>query len=316
MNDLADRVAAVLADYESGHARRLLESPQWLEVRRQTKELASELEVRGYAVAAGRVDREYTRLADALRSAASKEQPPPIKDDFVLHDISHEFQLTLRALERFRQEIDRQKARRYEGEAPVETLPSPGEAQAAWTTAPAETEGAAEEGEADADGDGDEDNRGSSGGAAQWDKPRVDPDDPRLVHWFRKRLYLGGEDTLASQVFWMLATRMNYPVPVSEIQRAIEGIETSRASGASPQEITRANNRLRKTISRLRAALREHGLDAHVTIVRESEREWPCYTMAYRSRPTWPGRNTNPSVPPAPGRSAAQRLGGRHQREP
>jgi hypothetical protein len=108
MNDLADMVEAAMSRYESGHARGLLESPDWLEVRSKAKELSAELEIKGKPVAATRVDREYVRLAEALRDAGAKNPPPKIKDDFALWDMSQEFLLTLRSLSRFQSEIDRQ----------------------------------------------------------------------------------------------------------------------------------------------------------------------------------------------------------------
>ena len=125
----------------------------------------------------------------------------------------------------------------------------------------------------------------TAGTDPEFGMPYTDPADRRLVRWFRKRLYLGGEKTHAARVFWLLAKRMNRPVPVYELQRATDGFETSAQAGSNPEEIRQANNRIRKVISRLRAALREHGLDQHVAIVRESERDWPCYMMMYRSRP-------------------------------
>jgi len=112
MNDLADMVEAAMSRYESGHARGLLESPDWLEVRSKAKELSAELEIKGKPVAATRLDREYVRLAEALRGAAAENPPPKIKDDFALWDMSQEFLLTLRSLSRFQGEIERQYRRR------------------------------------------------------------------------------------------------------------------------------------------------------------------------------------------------------------
>ena len=107
MTELAAMVEATLTEYESGDVHRLLTSGAWRDVRRRTKDLMGELEVKGQPVAAARLDREYTRLADVLRDAASRDVPPKIRDDFALYDTSQEFLLTLQALTRFREAIDR-----------------------------------------------------------------------------------------------------------------------------------------------------------------------------------------------------------------
>lgn len=133
MNDLADMVEASMERYESGHARGLLESPDWFEVRRKTKELSAELEIKGKPLAATRVDREYVRLAETLREAAAKSPPPKIKHDFALWDISQEFLLTLRSLSRFQGEIDRQYRRsQVEEQKPSEIKGLSRRAEIAW----------------------------------------------------------------------------------------------------------------------------------------------------------------------------------------
>lgn len=108
MLELASKVEETLQHYESERARDLLISELWQQVRGGVKHLAAELEVKGKHLSAARVDREYSQLAEALRKAVTQNNPPKIKDDFVLWDISQEFLCTLRELSHFQAEIDRQ----------------------------------------------------------------------------------------------------------------------------------------------------------------------------------------------------------------
>lgn len=133
MVELVGKVEAVLSEYESGHAKDLLQSSRWTEIRQEAKELAMELEIKGQPVAARRVDREYSILADALRNAACENRPPRIKDNLVLYDISKEFLLTLRSLIHFQKEIDRQYRRsQVEEQATSDTPGLSRRAEAAW----------------------------------------------------------------------------------------------------------------------------------------------------------------------------------------
>ncbi len=108
MFELASTVEQALQEYESDHARELLTSDLWSQVRSETKRLVTELEVKGKHISATRVDREYSQLADILRTAGTQNKPPKIKDDFALWDVSQEFLCTLRELSHFQGEIDRQ----------------------------------------------------------------------------------------------------------------------------------------------------------------------------------------------------------------
>ncbi len=108
MLELASKVEQSLQQYESGHARDLLMSEAWLQVRGGVKHLTTELEIKGKNLSAGRVDREYTQLTEALRYAVKQDNPPKIKDDFMLWDISQEFLCTLRGLSHFQADINRQ----------------------------------------------------------------------------------------------------------------------------------------------------------------------------------------------------------------
>ncbi len=133
MIELVSKMEAVLSEYESGHVKGLLQSPRWTEIRQEVKELSTELELKGQPGSAGRVDREYSLLAEALRNAAGKDQPPRIKEDLILHDISQEFLLTLRSLIRFKEEIDRQYRRRQvEAQKTSDTKGLSRRAEAAW----------------------------------------------------------------------------------------------------------------------------------------------------------------------------------------
>lgn len=108
MLELVTNVQEALQQYESRHARDLLTSETWHHIRSGVKRLVSELEIKGKQVAAARVDREYTQLAESLRYAVKQNHFPKIKDDFVLWDVSQEFLCTLRGLCHFQAEIDRQ----------------------------------------------------------------------------------------------------------------------------------------------------------------------------------------------------------------
>lgn len=133
MLELVTNVQRALQQYESQHARDLLTSETWHHIRNGVKQLVSELEVKGKQLAAARVDREYAQLAESLRHAVKQNNPPKIKDDFVLWDVSQEFLCTLRGLCRFQDEIDRQfrvSANSQPTDAPSKEL-SP-VAQAAW----------------------------------------------------------------------------------------------------------------------------------------------------------------------------------------
>lgn len=91
--------------------------------------------------------------------------------------------------------------------------------------------------------------------------PQVDDFDGRVVNWFGKRLYLG-HDTQISRLFWLLARRPGVAHDLGQVQRAVDGMETSR-DDADPAAYRKAMYRVRKAISKLRDRLREDGLDTH-----------------------------------------------------
>lgn len=111
--------------------------------------------------------------------------------------------------------------------------------------------------------------------------PESDPHDERVVKWDGKRLYLG-RDTQVSRLFWLLFKHFGHPCPYEDVQRAVDEMETSDAFEHSDQAIERARNRVRKAVTKLRAHLREHGLDDRIVITHEGGREDPSYTMSYR----------------------------------
>jgi major membrane immunogen (membrane-anchored lipoprotein) len=66
------------------------------------------------------------------------------------------------------------------------------------------------------------------------------------------------------------------------VQRAIDGIETSRDMDATGEEYQKASQRVRKAISKLRAAIEEGGAADHVLIVRGGSQSDPEYTLVLR----------------------------------
>jgi hypothetical protein len=109
--------------------------------------------------------------------------------------------------------------------------------------------------------------------------PEPDPYDTRKAIWVGECLYLG-DDTQVSRLFWLLARPVGVARTLGEIQRAVDGMETDL--DCRPDEVKKAGQRVRKAISRLRAALREAELDRHVIIVPGGPREVPEYTMVWR----------------------------------
>jgi len=109
--------------------------------------------------------------------------------------------------------------------------------------------------------------------------PTKDPHDNRVARWAGKRIYLGN-DTQVSRLFWLLAKPVGRSMTLAEVQRAIDGMETTR--DRPPDEVRKAGQRVRKAISKLRAALRDAGLDDHVVIVRGGSQAEPEYSMVSR----------------------------------
>jgi hypothetical protein len=110
---------------------------------------------------------------------------------------------------------------------------------------------------------------------------RRDEHDVRIAWCVGKRIYLG-HDTQVSRLFWLLALPVGRAHTLAEVQRAIDGIETTRDMDATGEEYQKASQRVRKTISKLRAAIEEGGAADHVLIVRGGSQSDPEYTLVLR----------------------------------
>ncbi len=108
MIQLAHMVQEAMDRFADSRPRELLESPDWLTVRGRCKDVSIDLELRKQPILAQRVDREYGKLADALRAAAVSDVNREIKDSIDLWDLWQEFRATLMCLSRFDHEIERQ----------------------------------------------------------------------------------------------------------------------------------------------------------------------------------------------------------------
>ena len=87
---------------------------------------------------------------------------------------------------------------------------------------------------------------------------------------------------------WAIAsTSAAIPKPVgrvcslAEVQRAIDGVETSADLNVSDDEVRKAGQRVRKVIAKLRKPLREGGAEDYLKIVRGGDAENPDYTMVF-----------------------------------
>lgn len=109
--------------------------------------------------------------------------------------------------------------------------------------------------------------------------PTEDPHDNRAVWWAGKRIYLGN-DTQMSRLFWLLAKPVGRAAMLAEVQRAIDGMETTQ--DMRPDEVRKADQRVWKVISKLRAELVKAGLDDHVLIARGGTQADPEYSMVWR----------------------------------
>jgi hypothetical protein len=110
---------------------------------------------------------------------------------------------------------------------------------------------------------------------------RRDEHDPKIAWCLGKRIYLG-HDTQVSRLFWLLAKPVGRARSLAEVQRAVDGMETTRDMDATGDEFQRASQRVRKAIAKLRQALRENRADTHLLIVRGGDARTPEYTMVLR----------------------------------
>lgn len=110
-------------------------------------------------------------------------------------------------------------------------------------------------------------------------RPAPDPHDTRMALWYGKRIYLGN-DTQVSRLFWLLARPVGAARRCGEVQRAVDGVEPDLDRSAHAAK--KAEQRMRKAISKLRTALEAAQLHHHVVIVRGGPQADREYTMVWR----------------------------------
>lgn len=119
------------------------------------------------------------------------------------------------------------------------------------------------------------------GDGNKYDVPQIDEYDDRVAWWIGKRIYLG-RDTQVARLFWLLAKPVGRARTLAEVQRAVEDMETNADAGSTPEEIEKAAKRLRKVVSKLKAAMREAELDDHFVIHRGGSQREPEYSFVPR----------------------------------
>lgn len=110
---------------------------------------------------------------------------------------------------------------------------------------------------------------------------RRDENDARFAWCMGKRIYLG-KDSQIGRLFWLLASPVGRACTLAEGQRAVDGFETDRDLDSDDDGFKQAGQRVRKALSKLRQALREAEVDAHLLIVRGGSAASPEYTMVLR----------------------------------
>lgn len=108
-----------------------------------------------------------------------------------------------------------------------------------------------------------------------------DENDPCIAWCMGKRIYIG-DDTQVSRLFWLLASPVGRARTLAEVQRAVDLQESSCMVGTEECEIRKSHQRVRKAISKLRAALLEASVDDHLLVTRSGSSEDPEYTMLAR----------------------------------
>lgn len=108
-----------------------------------------------------------------------------------------------------------------------------------------------------------------------------DPDDERCVRICGKRVYLGG-DTQVRRILALLANPIGQVCSLGEVQMAVDGMRTDSSVGSSPEEIKKANVRVRKAWHKLKTRIREHDADAHVILNRTDIGGRPEFTLVRR----------------------------------
>jgi hypothetical protein len=110
---------------------------------------------------------------------------------------------------------------------------------------------------------------------------RRDEYDARFAWCMGKRIYLG-KDSQIGRLFWLLASPVGRARTLAEVQRAVDGFETGRDLESDNDGFKQASQRVRKALSKLRQALRDAEVDAHLLIVRGGSAASPEYTMVLR----------------------------------
>ncbi len=108
-----------------------------------------------------------------------------------------------------------------------------------------------------------------------------DENDPAIAWCIGKRVYLGN-DTQVSRLFWLLASPVGRARSIAEVQQAVDLHESSLNVGTEEAEIQKSHQRIRKAISKLRAALLEASIDDHLLITRSGSQKDPEYSMLLR----------------------------------
>jgi hypothetical protein len=108
-----------------------------------------------------------------------------------------------------------------------------------------------------------------------------DEHDPRIAWCMGKRIYLG-DDTQVSRLFWLLASPVGRACTLAEVQRAVDGLETDRDMDPTGEDYKKASQRVRKAISKLRAAIEEGDAADHLLIVRGGNQKDPEYMLVLR----------------------------------
>jgi hypothetical protein len=109
--------------------------------------------------------------------------------------------------------------------------------------------------------------------------PEPDPHHTGKACWMGKCIYLG-TNSQVSRLFWLLAKPVGAAHSVDEVRLIVDGFGPDRDN--DPVEAKKASQRVRKAISKLRAALREAKLDDHVLISRGGPNSDPEYSMIWR----------------------------------
>ncbi len=247
---LPEHVRRTLEVCRQNPARDVLSSRGWAQLREHCGELAVELDVLGHRTIAQHVDRDYARLHAQLRDATAAGWTP---NRLLLEDAVEELASTLAALHRFHARIVAGRVVSAGKASGVETAEAAAILAESDIAVPSVLDHAGE--------------------------PKPDPYDTRKAVWFGKRIYLGNGSQV-SRLFWLLAKPVGAAHSALEVQRTIDEVDVDCHCG--PQEAKKAEQRMRKAFSKLRAAMEEAGLDDHVVIVRGGLQDDREYSMVWR----------------------------------